>query len=191
MTIKEIAELCGVKETDTVRNWINREDFLNRNFRLRNQIKEKLDQGSPENPSDYDLEETLEIIGEGGKNKTLAALLAENAANKNALAVFNGGSQLAGLAALMGKVEKALEDPKKAAYEELEAWIGKTVEFEDRPIHRVYIHQLYHAYRKDSQNPLNEHNFKFKIALDHPEFELRQSKKAGWYFAYCSLTRII
>ena len=48
MTIREIAELCGVKVTDTIRNWINREDFLNCKMQLRNQIKEKLAQGSPE-----------------------------------------------------------------------------------------------------------------------------------------------
>jgi DNA-binding transcriptional MerR regulator len=85
MTIKEIAELCGIKGTHTIRNWINRDDFLKGNFTLRNRIKEKLDQGSPECPSDYNLEETLVIIGEGGGNKTLAALLAENADNKDKL----------------------------------------------------------------------------------------------------------
>jgi uncharacterized protein YjcR len=63
MTIKEIAELCGVKE-NTVRGWIHDDNFLKSNFDLRNQIKEKLESGSPENPSDYDLEETLAIIGD-------------------------------------------------------------------------------------------------------------------------------
>jgi hypothetical protein len=87
MTIKEIAELCGVKEDHTIRNWINSEDFLKVNFTLRNGIKEKLEQGSPEILSDYTLEETLEIIGGGGGNKALASLLAENAATKNALTV--------------------------------------------------------------------------------------------------------
>jgi len=89
MTIKEIAELCGVKENDTIRNWINHEDFLSRNFRLRDIIREKLKGGSPEKPSDYDLEETLAII-RGGGNETLASLLAENAENKNAIALSNG-----------------------------------------------------------------------------------------------------
>jgi hypothetical protein len=53
---------------------------------LRNQI----DEGSPERPADFTLEETLAIIGAGGRNgrnKALASLLAENAANKNAVAV--------------------------------------------------------------------------------------------------------
>jgi hypothetical protein len=85
MTIKEIAELCGVKGDHTIRNWINKEVFLSENFTLRNAVKEKLEQGSPENPSHFTLEETLVIIGEGGGNKVLASLLAENAANKNTL----------------------------------------------------------------------------------------------------------
>jgi DNA-binding transcriptional MerR regulator len=88
MTIKEIAELCGVEDR-TVRYWINNEKFLKVNFSLRNRIKKKLEGGSPEHPSDYDLEETLAIIGEGGGNKALASLLAENAANKNALVIQN------------------------------------------------------------------------------------------------------
>jgi hypothetical protein len=54
-------------EPHSIRNWINREDFLKENFTLRNSIIEKLDRGSPERPSDYDLEETLAIIGEGGR----------------------------------------------------------------------------------------------------------------------------
>jgi hypothetical protein len=78
MTIKEIADLCGA-EVHTIRNWINKDGFLKENFTLRNAIKEKLEGGSPEIPSSYTLEETLAIIGEGGGNKTLASLLADNA----------------------------------------------------------------------------------------------------------------
>jgi len=88
MTIKEIAELCGVYKT-TVQRWILNDKFLRCNLHLRNKIKEKLENGSPEKPSDYDLEETLAIIGDGGKNKTLAALLAENAQNKDAITAQN------------------------------------------------------------------------------------------------------
>jgi len=196
MTIKEIAKLCGVDKS-TIHRWLEHERFLSCEMQLRNSIKDKIDGGSPENPSNFTLEETLAIIRDGGENETLAALLAENAASKNALTVHSGGlteaqaAQLAGLAALMGKVDKALEDPKKAAYEELEAWLGKTLESEEKPIHRVYLHQLYHAYRKASETPLNEHEFKFKAAMDHPEYELRHSKSHGWYFAYCSLSRVI
>jgi hypothetical protein len=106
MTIKEIAELCGV-EVHTVRNWINKDNFLKENFTLRNKIKEKLEGGSPERPSDYDLEETLAIIGEGGGNKALASLLAENAENKGALAVRAGNFPVSE-AFLMAFIEKTI-----------------------------------------------------------------------------------
>jgi transcriptional regulator with XRE-family HTH domain len=83
MTIKEIVELCGVKK-QTILNWAHKLEVLNQKIWLR--ISEKLAQGSPENPANFTLEETLAIIGEGGGNKMLAALLAENAANKDVLA---------------------------------------------------------------------------------------------------------
>jgi hypothetical protein len=92
MTVKEIAELCGVTE-QTVLNWTHKfdgsdqkiwSDILNQKIWLR--ISEKLRQGSPEHPSDFTLEETLAIIGEGGGNKTLASLLADNAAKTTAVA---------------------------------------------------------------------------------------------------------
>ena len=76
MTVKEIAELCGVEDR-TVRNWCHGERFLKENFSLRNAIVEKLSNGSPEVPADFSLEETLAIIRDGGKNETLAALLEE------------------------------------------------------------------------------------------------------------------
>jgi transposase len=82
MTIKEIAELCGV-DSRTIYRWAEKAESLNDKMSLRNKIGE----GSPENPADFTLEETLAIIGEGGGNKTLASLLAENAVTKNALAV--------------------------------------------------------------------------------------------------------
>ena len=74
MTVKEIAELCGVEDRP-VRNWCHGERFLKENFSLRNAIVEKLSNGSPEVPADFSLEETLAIIRDGGKNETLAALL--------------------------------------------------------------------------------------------------------------------
>ena len=76
MTVKEIAELCGVEDR-TVRNWCHGERFLKENFSLRNAIVEKLSNGSPEVPADFSLEETLAIIRDGGKNETLAVLLEE------------------------------------------------------------------------------------------------------------------
>jgi hypothetical protein len=62
---------------------VQNEQVFGRDFWLG--ILEKLDQGSPENPSDYDLDETLAIIGEGGGNKALASLLRDNATYKHAI----------------------------------------------------------------------------------------------------------
>jgi transcriptional regulator with XRE-family HTH domain len=81
MTIKEIAELCGV-DRHTVERWAHKltdgEGFLNHKMLLRNSIRDRLNQGSPEIPSTFTLDETLAIIGEGGGNKTLASLLADS-----------------------------------------------------------------------------------------------------------------
>ena len=104
MTIKEIADLCGVDET-TIARWIRGERFLNCKMQLRNGIMEKLDRGSPEHPSDYNLEETIAIIGEGGGNKTLASLLAENAANKDAIVKSNRSSDSKSAAPLLEALE--------------------------------------------------------------------------------------
>jgi uncharacterized protein YjcR len=88
MTIKEIAELCGV-EPRTINNWVHKiADDPGKNFQG---LAVKLEEAekSGKDPADFTLDETLAIIGEGGKNKALASLLAENAANKNTLKVQN------------------------------------------------------------------------------------------------------
>lgn len=93
MTVKEIAELCGVEDR-TVRNWCHGERFLKENFSLRNAIVEKLSNGSPEVPADFSPEETLAIIRDGGKNETLAALLEETQNLETALQSTVGSSLL-------------------------------------------------------------------------------------------------
>jgi hypothetical protein len=80
MTIKEIAELCGVDER-TVYRWVEAGDKMSPG------LKQKFEKSGHGVSADFTLGETLVIIRDGGKNKTLAALLAENAANKNALAI--------------------------------------------------------------------------------------------------------
>ena len=74
MTVKEIAELCGVDKT-TVYRWVEHDNFLSCKMQLRKSILEQIQNGSPEVPADFSLEETLAIIRDGGKNETLAALL--------------------------------------------------------------------------------------------------------------------
>ena len=111
MTIKEIAELCGVDER-TARNWCHGKRFLKENFSLRNIIVKKLEKGSPEKPSDFSLEETLSIIGDGGGNKTLAALLEENSRNKNTLSTEARTGVMQAVSAFnsrLERIEKTLE----------------------------------------------------------------------------------
>jgi hypothetical protein len=79
MTVKEIAELCGVDER-TVYRWAEAGDILSPG------LSKKLEKAGHGVSADFTLDETLAIIGEGGGNKTLASLLADNAATKNALA---------------------------------------------------------------------------------------------------------
>ncbi|WP_253678582.1 BRO family protein [Treponema sp. OMZ 788] len=73
MTIKEIAELCGVDDTTILRWTRNISDC-----KMQSDIKSKLKKSGHGIASDFSLEETLAIIGDGGGNKTLAAMLEEN-----------------------------------------------------------------------------------------------------------------
>ena len=85
MTIKEIAELCGVDDTTILRWTRNISDC-----KMQSDIKRKLKKSGHGIASDFSLEATLAIIGDGGGNKTLAALLGENSENKNALSIVSG-----------------------------------------------------------------------------------------------------
>jgi predicted transcriptional regulator len=125
MTIKEIAELCGVSD-QTVLNWIHRLESLNQKIWLR--LSEKLEHGSPEHPSDYDLGETIAIIQDGGGNKTLASLLAENAVTKNALTVQS--EAMAKIAKLIDKLPEWAEwyEKSKNLPEQFEKFKGYAVE---------------------------------------------------------------
>jgi prophage antirepressor-like protein len=88
--------------------------------------------------------------------------------------------------ALIERQSKALEDPKEVVYSELEKFVQRNLEVDPKRIQRVYVRSLWHAYEKKVLNPLNEHEFMHKIALDHPEFELCHTQKEGWYFTRCS-----
>jgi hypothetical protein len=187
MTVKEIAELCGVDER-TIYRWVEAGDKMSPG------LKQKLEKSGHGVSANFTLEETLAIIGEGGGNKTLAALLAENAENKAALTLRQPApaipAPLMALPALMERLEKALEDPQKAAHEELEAFVKRTLTPEERPVHKTYVFVLWHAYEKEVKNLLDKHAFMYKIAVDHPEFRLKHGKH-GWYFAYCDVIRVI
>jgi len=119
MTIKEIARLCGVRE-QTVRNWTHKaaKDPTKNLQGLINKLEEAEKSGTT--PADYTLEETLAIIRAGG-NETLASLLAENAANKNAVSTQTApGVNYANFEARLEtiihkKLKELLPDPKTHA----------------------------------------------------------------------------
>jgi DNA-binding transcriptional MerR regulator len=156
MTIKEIAELCGVSG-ETVRRWVHEIIDPTQNVEGSDDpaknwqglvIKLEEAEKSGTTPADFTLEETLAIIGEGGKNKALASLLAENATNKNAVTAKTANPfptrRMEELAELMEQVKKRLEDPKEAAYKELEAFISRNLTPERGDIFSVYAWELYH-----------------------------------------------
>lgn len=102
MTIREIAELCGV-DTKTVRRWV---DKVSRGAGQNAQPELKarsMAAGEAGESVKYTLDETLAIVRAGGKT-TLAALLAENAAKRPAAAPkLPNGVQLHELGRLVEK----------------------------------------------------------------------------------------
>jgi hypothetical protein len=179
MTIKEIAELCGVTD-QTILNWIHKLESLNQNIWLR--ISEKLEKGSPERPSDYDLGEITEIISEGGGNKMLAALLVDNAITKNALTVKpyiqNSGPALP--EALIKRFERLLQDPKQLACEELARFVENNLVITGRSDRdSVNIDGLYEKYRNDVTHVLTEKEFSHAIVFQYPEIELKKRRFGG------------
>ena len=202
MTIKEIAELCGVEER-TVRNWCHGKRFLRENFSLRNIIVKKLEKGSPEKPSDFSLEETLAIIGDGGGNKTLAALLEENSKNKNALSIAGSGS---GAVQILNKfndrlewIEKALEDIKKgqlriSAQPEITDpktamlyFGGKFLEITGKDSNYVEVQTLFKIFKGMFKVEIDSHKFMYELPLAFPEIRLDTRRKYKALFRGCMI----
>jgi hypothetical protein len=92
--------------------------------------------------------------------------------------------------ALIERQSSLPEDPKKAAYEELEKFVQDNLETDPKRIHTVSVWQIYHAYEKIADHPLSEHEVMYKIALDHPEFELTR-KHRDWVFIRCQAKRFL
>ena len=202
MTIKEIAELCGVEER-TVRNWCHGKRFLRENFSLRNIIVKKLEKGSPEKPSDFSLEETLAIIGDGGGNKTLAALLEENSKNKNALGIASSGS---GAVQILNKfndrlewIEKTLEDIKKgqlriSAQPEITDpktamlyFGGKFLEITGKDSDYVEVQTLFKIFKGMFKVEIDSHKFMYELPLAFPEIRLDTRRKYKALFRGCMI----
>ena len=202
MTIKEIAELCGVEER-TVRNWCHGKRFLRENFSLRNIIVKKLEKGSPEKPSDFSLEETLAIIGDGGGNKTLAALLEENSKNKNALSIAGSGS---GAVQILNKfndrlerIEKALTDIKKGQLQissqpeitdpktAMLYFGGKFLEITGKDGNYVEVQTLFKIFKGMFKVEIDSHKFMYELPLAFPEIRLDTRRKYKALFRGCMI----
>ena len=202
MTIKEIAELCGVEER-TVRNWCHGKRFLRENFSLRNIIVKKLEKGSPEKPSDFSLEETLAIIGDGGGNKTLAALLEENSKNKNALSIAGSGG---GAVQILNKfndrlerIEKAITDIKKgqlqiSAQPEITDpktamlyFGGKFLEITGKDGNYVEVQTLFKIFKGMFKVEIDSHKFMYELPLAFPEIRLDTRRKYKALFRGCMI----
>jgi hypothetical protein len=203
MTVKEIAELCGV-DARTIYRWAEKAESLNDKMSLRN----KTGEGSPENPADFTLEETLAIIGEGGKNKALASLLAENAANKNAVAVQNAPPNREYLPKALEKavqeaVEKAIQEKlaffmlpaarKRAVKlnreeeirQEVAAFVEKYLEFTENWFDIVKEADIYAVFKENciEKNPIPRYAFCDQFRMDYPQARFGRNKQdvAIWH----------
>lgn len=84
MTIKEIAKLTG-KNKSTIGRWIEKNQ-------LQNAI-DKLQNATNQNPANFTLNETIEILRAGKISESIVSLLKENAENKNLLQLSKNNVQ--------------------------------------------------------------------------------------------------
>lgn len=203
MTIKEIAELCGVDKT-TVYRWVEKDDFLSCEMQLRKSIIKKIKKGSPEKPSDFSLEETLAIIGDGGGNKTLAALLEENSRNKNALSIeartgivqtmsaFN--SRLDRIEKTLARIEKgqnaqsgyaALPLPEDT-HADILRFGGKFLEITGKDADFIEANVLFKLFFRHAMTvPINSKKFFEELSYIFPQLRLDSSRKYNPVFRGC------
>lgn len=198
MTIKEIAELCGVDDTTILRWTRNISDC-----KMQSDIKSKLKKSGHGIASDFSLEETLAIIGDGGGNKTLAALLEENSKNKNALSIAGSGS---GAVQILNKfndrlewIEKALEDIKKgqlqiSAQPEITDpktamlyFGGKFLEITGKDSNYVEVQTLFKIFKGMFKVEIDSHKFMYELPLAFPEIRLDTRRKYKALFRGCMI----
>ena len=196
MTIKEIAELCGVDDTTILRWTRNISDC-----KMQSDIKSKLKKSGHGIASDFSLEETLAIIGDGGGNKTLAALLEENSKNKNALSIAGSGN---GAVQILNKfndrlewIEKALEDIKKgqlrvSAQPEINDpktamlyFGGKFLEITGKDSNYVEVQTLFKIFKGMFKVEIDSHKFMYELPLAFPEIRLDTRRKYKALFRGC------
>lgn len=198
MTIKEIAELCGVDDTTILRWTRNISDC-----KMQSDIKSKLKKSGHGIASDFSLEETLAIIGDGGGNKTLAALLEENSKNKNALSIAGPGG---GAVQILNKfnnrlerMEKTLEDIKKgqlqiSAQPEITDpktamlyFGGKFLEITGKDGNYVEVQTLFKIFKGMFKVEIDSHKFMYELPLAFPEIRLDTRRKYKALFRGCMI----
>lgn len=198
MTIKEIAELCGVDDTTILRWTRNISDC-----KMQSDIKSKLKKSGHGIASDFSLEETLAIIGDGGGNKTLAALLEENSKNKNALSIAGSGG---GAVQILNKfndrlerIEKALADIKKgqlqiSAQPEITDpktamlyFGGKFLEITGKDSNYVDVQTLFKIFKGMFKVEIDSHKFMYELPLAFPEIRLDTRRKYKALFRGCMI----
>lgn len=199
MKIKEIAELCGVDDTTILRWTRNISDC-----KMQSDIKSKLKKSGHGIASDFSLEETLAIIGDGGGNKTLAALLEENSKNKNALSI--AGSSGGGAVQILNKfndrlerIEKAITDIKKgqlqiSAQPEITDpktamlyFGGKFLEITGKDSNYVEVQTLFKIFKGMFKVEIDSHKFMYELPLAFPEIRLDTRRKYKALFRGCMI----
>jgi hypothetical protein len=199
MTIKEIAELCGVDQS-TVNRWIH-----DPACKMQAGILEKLEKSGHGISADFTLEETLTVIGEGGKNKALASLLAENAANKDALTTQKKPDLIPQAIenAIQMAVEKAIQDKlaffllpsarKKAVKltreeeirQEVAAFAEKCLEFTENWFNIVKEQDMYVLFKEGciEKTPIPKYAFHSQLRQDFPQAVFGRNKQdvAIWH----------
>ena len=198
MTIKEIAELCGVDDTTILRWTRNISDC-----KMQSDIKNKLKKSGHGIASDFSLEETLAIIGDGGGNKTLAALLEENSKNKNALSIAGSGG---GAVHILNKfndrlelIEKAIADIKKgqlqiSAQPEITDpktamlyFGGKFLEITGKDSNYVEVQTLFKIFKGMFKVEIDSHKFMYELPLAFPEIRLDTRRRYKALFRGCMI----
>lgn len=198
MTIKEISELCGVDDTTILRWTRNISDC-----KMQSDIKSKLKKSGHGIASDFSLEETLAIIGDGGGNKTLAALLEENSKNKNALSIAGSGG---GAVQILNKfndrlerIEKAIADIKKgqlqiSAQPEITDpktamlyFGGKFLEITGKDSNYIEVQTLFKIFKGMFKVEIDSHKFMYELPLAFPEIRLDTRRKYKALFRGCMI----
>jgi hypothetical protein len=196
MTVKEIAELCGVDER-TVLRWAHKaaekaspaadilsaETISPEERRIAQSIKEKLESSGHGFSADYDLRETLSTIGDGGKNKTLSALLEENAANKERLAtesnyegllkdierLIDGKIQAALAPVIVQNEQKRLPSPPELPDgDKIRAFVGKYLEITGRGAHFITLDDAFTLYQRETGDGIPRNILSYQMLRAYP-----------------------